>query len=50
MNADKPKIKFIVLSVVKVGDRGVVRDTVGVEVGSMDWEVVVSEGVSVCIA
>jgi len=50
MNADRPKIKFITLSMVKVGDCGLVRGTFGVEVGSMDWKVVVSEGVSVCIA
>jgi hypothetical protein len=47
MNADRPKIKFIVLSVVKVGDRGVVRGDVGFEVGSIGWGVVASAGVSV---
>jgi len=50
MNADRPKTKFITLSMVKVGDGGVVRGTVDVEVGSVDWEVVVSEGLSVGIA
>jgi hypothetical protein len=50
MNADRPKTKFIMLSMVKLGDGGVVRGTVDIEVGSVDWEVVVSEGLSVCIA
>jgi hypothetical protein len=35
MNADRPKIKFIVLSVLKAGNRGVVRGDVGFEVGSI---------------
>jgi len=39
MNADRPKIKFIVLSVLKAGNRGVVRGDVGFEVGSIGWGV-----------
>lgn len=49
MNAERPKARFIVLSVVKMGECEPVWGEPGIGAGGIDWEVFVSEDVLVSL-